>query len=212
MKKIIKKNLHTFIFLFSFIVLNIYIGIKFSKKINYQDNFIRLHVIANSNSISDQIEKLKISEKINSYINSLNIPNNASKEQILSTLNSNSKEILKIANSNTNYTSALKIGKIKYEEKQSITYDMPSGTYDSVQLILGEGKGKNIWSFIFPNKESLKNIESFETILPGLCNIYDNTEIINSSTNENTNNNTMNIKNENITYSIKFVEIIKSII
>lgn len=193
-----KNKLHIFIFLFSFIVLNLYIGAKISKKINYQDNFIRLHVVANSNNISDQIEKLKISEKINQYINSLNITKNTSKEEILATLNKNSNEILKIANDNSNYTSTLKIGKIQYEEKQSITYDMPSGTYNSVQLILGKGEGKNIWSFILPTEDCIENIKNFETILPGISDIY--------TTDTNL------TEESEITYSIKIVEVLKSII
>lgn len=201
MKKIKKNKLHIFLFLFSFIILNLYIGTKISKKIDYQDNFIRLHVVANSNSISDQIEKLKISEKVNSYINELDIPNNATKEDILSILNKNSNEILNIANNNTNYTSTLKIGKIQYEEKNSITYDMPSGTYDSVQLILGNGQGKNIWSFIFPNEECIENIQNFETILPGISNMY------NSNSNESN-----KAEETDITYSLKLVEVLKSII
>lgn len=199
LRKIIKNNSHTFLFLFSFIVLNLYIGTKISKKINYQENFIRLHVVANSNSIPDQIDKLKVAEKVNSYISSLNIPSNTSKEDLLTILNSNSNEILNIANNTTNSTSTLKIGKINYEEKQSLTYDMPSGSYDSMQLILGNGNGKNIWSFIFPNEENLKNIQNFETILPGISDIY-------------TNNTSSENEDNEITYSIKLLEVLKSII
>lgn len=190
-----KNNLHKYIFILSFTILNLYIGTKLSKKIIYQDSFIRLHVVANSNSITDQIEKLKISEKINTYINSLKISANASKNEILCILNSNANEILKIANENTNYNTTLQIGKIKYEEKQSLTYDMPSGTYDSVKLILGNGDGKNIWSFIFPNEKNIENIKNLETILPGISNIYDESTTF-----------------ENPTYSLKFVEVIKSIL
>lgn len=191
-----KKKLHIYLFLFSFIILNLYIGSKISKKLNYQNNFIRLHVVANSNNINDQIEKLKISEKINSYIESLNISDNVSKEEILSILNSKSDEILNIVNNNTNHSSTLKIGKIQYEEKQNAIYDMPAGSYDSIQLILGKGAGKNIWSFIFPNEENLENIQNFDTILPGISNIY-------SSNTTNT--------SDDITYSIKFIEVLKNL-
>lgn len=190
-KSKIKNNLHTYIFILSFIILNLYIGIKISKKINYQESFIRLHVVANSNSISDQIEKLKISEKINSYIDSLNIPKDTKKEDIMNILKNNSNEILNIANNNSNYSSTLQIGKINYEEKQSILSDMPSGTYDSVKLILGKGDGKNIWSLVFPNEENIQNLKNYETILPGISSIYNNNQLI----------------KKDITYSIKIVEV-----
>ena len=59
----------------SFIILNTYIGIKYYIKESYNDNFIRLHVVANSNNTEDQIIKLKIDEKINEYITNLNFNN-----------------------------------------------------------------------------------------------------------------------------------------
>lgn len=187
----IKKNLHIYIFIFSFIILNLYIGIKFILKQNYIDNFIRLHVVANSNSIDDQIDKFKVSEKLTNYINTLNLPNNISNEELLSILNTKSNELLTIANSTSNYNSTLKIGTIHYDEKQNVIYDMPSGNYDSVQVILGNGKGKNIWSFISPNEENMQNLQNYESIIPGISKLYDN----NYTTQKD--------------YSFKVVEIIK---
>lgn len=195
MNKIFKKNFHIFIFLFSFIILNLYIGFKFVNKINYTDNFIRLHVVANSNSSMDQIDKFKVNEKVNEYINSLNIPKNTSKEDIINILSNKSNDILNIANSTSNYDSTLKIGKIKYDEKKSITSDMPSGTYDSVQIILGKGEGKNIWSLIFPNENNFENIKNYETIMPGINSLYNDTIENNTDTN---------------TYGIKLLEIIQN--
>lgn len=169
-----KFNKVAFFAIFSFIILNIYICIKIYQKQEITDNIIRLHVVANSNDISDQIEKLKIHSKIEDYIDNLTIKS----DNIIDTLKDNSNEILNIVNStlkedNINYSSYLKIGKINYEEKQSVTQEMPSGSYDSMQIILGKGEGKNIWSFIFPNKENIKKLENYNTILPNLSNIYE---------------------------------------
>lgn len=168
-----KINKVAFIAIFSFIILNIYIWIKIYKKQEITENIIRLHVVANSNDISDQIEKLKIHSKIQDYINNLEIKN----DDIIKLLKDNSNEILNIVNStlqedNIKYNSYLKIGKINYEEKQSITEDMPSGSYNSMQIILGKGEGRNIWSFIFPNEENIKKLENYNTIMPNLSNIY----------------------------------------
>lgn len=169
-----KINKVAFIAIFSFIILNIYIGIKLYEKKEITDNIIRLHVVANSNDTKDQIEKLKVHSKIQEYINNLNIK----EENILDYLKNNSNDILNIVNStlsndNINYDSYIKIGKINYEEKQSATEDMPSGSYNSMQIILGKGEGKNIWSFIFPNEENIKKLENYNTILPNLSNIYE---------------------------------------
>ena len=183
----------------SFIILNTYIGIKYYIKESYNDNFIRLHVVANSNNTEDQIIKLKIDEKINEYITNLNFNNNLSQKEAMDILNNNYDKILKIAQDvlkeeNIIYDLKLEIGKIYYDEKQSINYDMKKGTYDSVKLILGKGEGKNIWSLIFPNKENLDKLKGYNTILPGINTIYGK-----------------NDDNEKVEYGIKCFEIIENI-
>lgn len=200
MNNVLKRNFPKMLFLFSFIILNLYIGLNYINKLNYTDNFIRLHVVANSNSSADQIDKFKVSQKVNDFIDSLNISKTTSKVDLINILKNNSNEILNIANSTSNYTPTLKIGKIKYEEKQSITTDMPSGTYDSVQIILGNGEGKNIWSLIFPNEKNIENIKKYESILPGINNLY-KTECENITTEQTENS-----------YEIKILEIIKNFI
>ena len=191
-----KINKVAFIAIFSFIILNIYIGIKLYEKNEITDNIIRLHVVANSNDTKDQIEKLKVHSKIQEYINNLNIK----EENILDYLKNNSNDILNIVNStlsndNINYDSYIKIGKINYEEKQSVREDMPSGSYNSMQIILGKGEGKNIWSFIFPNEENIKKLENYNTILPNLSNIYEDN----------------NYTKENVEIEFKAVEIFNTI-
>ena len=171
------KKMILFIAIISFIFLNMYIGIKFYIKSSYQDKFIRLHVFANSDSISDQIIKLKVDEKLNNYIKNLNLDSNLSKSEILNILSEKTNEISNFTDNilhdnNVNYSSKIKIGKIKYDEKNNILYNMPSGSYDSIDIILGDGNGKNIWSIIFPNKENIDKIKYYEGILPGISNIY----------------------------------------
>ena len=52
-----KINKVAFIAIFSFIILNIYIGIKLYEKKEITDNIIRFNVVATSNDTKDQIEK-----------------------------------------------------------------------------------------------------------------------------------------------------------
>ncbi|MDD3303585.1 MAG: stage II sporulation protein R [Clostridia bacterium] len=170
-----KINKVTIIAIFSFVVLNIYLGIKIYLKVNNDNSIVRLHVVANSNSVSDQIEKLKIHSKIQDYLNALVVNDT---QDMMNTLKNNSNEILEIVDTtlkedNIDYYSYMKIGKIKYDKKESILIDMPEGSYESMQIILGKGDGKNIWSFIFPKEENIEKIENFNTILPNLSNIYE---------------------------------------
>lgn len=181
-----QKNITIFIAIFSFILLNTIIAFSVYKTRFVSKDIVRLHVIANSNSIEDQIIKLKVESKINDYISSLNSSN---KTKLINNIKENKSNLLNITNNTINescktYTSSLKVGKIYYEEKQNMTLDMYSGTYDSVSIILGEGKGKNIWSMIFPNEKTIDKIKELDTILPGIYNIYNSQENTDTSDEE----------------------------
>ena len=170
-----QKNMTLFIAIFSFILLNTLIGVNIFKTKYISKDILRLHVVANSNSIEDQITKLKIESKINDYISSIRYKN---KEELIEHIKNNKDTILNISNNtlkedNKTYNSKIKIGKILYDKKQNMTLDMYAGTYDSVCLVLGDGAGKNIWSIIFPNEQTIDKIKELDTILPGISSIYD---------------------------------------
>ena len=168
-----------------------------------KDDILRLHVVANSNDISDQIVKLKIQSKINDYINN-NFNSNDDKNKIINDIKLHADDIISLSNEvldekNINYGTTLKIGKINYDEKISQILTMDKGIYNSVQIILGEGNGKNIWSLIFPNENSINNISSLDSILPGISDLFKT-------------QNDMESENENIEYDFKILEIIRKII
>lgn len=194
--KIINLNISLFIFIFLFIILNIYITLQILNKESFKNNITRIHVIANSNSIEDQLIKIKIYEKINEYIKTLNINDTTLEIEKLKILANNSNNILEIANktlkdNNKEYTSTLDIGKIYYEKKDSININMSEGCYNSIRINLGKAEGKNIWSLIFPNEQTIEKLSTLNSILPGISNIY---------------NNDTNI-NKEVEYSFKILEI-----
>ena len=164
-------------------------------------NIFRLHIVANSNSIEDQIIKLKVNEKISNYIKQLT-KNCKNKNDLKNAIYSNTKSILNMSNqelkdNNIKYASNIEIGNIKYNKKENIDYTMPIGNYDSIKIILGNGEGKNIWSLLFPDSNNIKNLDALENILPGISNLY------------NTNNYD---NNDSVEYSFKIVEIINNVL
>ena len=192
-----------FILLNTLIVLTIYT--KETEKNN--SNILRLHVIANSNLVEDQILKLKVYENITEYIKNLELENNIySKDEIISKVKENISDILTISDdtiskNNLKYRTSVYIGKMYYEKRQSVLLDMDKGNYDSIKIILGAGNGKNIWTLISPSEDNLKNISNLNTIIPGIDKIY----------NDNNNNNQTDEKEEKIDYSIKIFEIYKNL-
>lgn len=192
-----------FILLNTLIVLNIYT--KETEKNN--SNILRLHVIANSNLVEDQIIKLKVYENITEYIKKLELENNIySKDEIISKVKENISDILTISDdtiskNNLSYRTSVNIGKMYYDKKQSVLLDMDKGNYDSIKIILGAGNGKNIWTLISPSEDNLKNISNLNTIIPGIDKLY----------NDNNTNNPNDEKEEKIDYSIKIFEIYKNL-
>lgn len=182
----------------SFILLNIIFIFDMIDTQIKKDEILRLHVVSNSNNIEDQIVKLKIATQVENYINEITKDD----EDISSTkkdIYSNLDEILEISNktlkeNNLNYSTIIKFGKINYDEKKSITGDMPAGVYDSIQVILGDGNGKNVWSLIGPSKKNIEKISGISTILPEISKLYndDNSQMVK--------------------YKSKFLEVLSSII
>lgn len=185
----LKRFKSTFIlFILCFIIFNIYLSFSIVKASSEKDKIVRLHVVSNSNTLDDQLIKLKISSKVEDFISSLQLENEKSTD-ILKILNQNSQEIIKIVNNelkkeNVPYSSTINIGKIYYDEsKENSIISMDKGLYNSIKITLGKGEGKNFWNFIAPNKENLEKLKNYENILPGINKLYKNFEIFEENEN-----------------------------
>lgn len=143
-----------------FISLNILVLTTIIYKSSLRKNFFRLHITANSNHIEDQIVKIKL----NSYLEE-NIFKNLkfnNKKDFITYIKNNNVNILNKINlflkeNNKEYTATMKLGKCYYDKKESKTYNMPEGTYDSLNIVLGLGYGKNMWTILYEENEELTN-------------------------------------------------------
>lgn len=102
------------------------------------DNEIRLRILANSNSDVDQQKKQEVKKYLEEYLGTEGIVLDT--EEIEKKLN----EIF--PNENITVTRT----KVGYEAK---TYEgklIPSGYYDTILITIGEGKGKNFWTLLYP--------------------------------------------------------------
>lgn len=193
-------SIPTYIFIFSLIILNTYIVLSIYNQKQISKNLFRFHIVANSNSVDDQITKLKINEDLKSYLDNIS-KNSSSKEELEQNMKQGISSILNITNTelkkeNKDYTAYAKIGNISYDEKINTYYDMPAGNYDSVQIVLGKGQGKNIFSLLFPNESDEQNLEALDSILPGISNIY-------GDNNDNS--------DQNVQYSFKILELLNKL-
>jgi len=145
------------------------------------DEVIRLHILADSDSEYDQSVKLALRDVLLPYINAATI-GAESKEEALTRLNIQCPVLTEIANAfltnqGTGYTATVTIknlyfpiriyGSQTYLSEDAVIF--PPGYYDSVQVILGSGKGHNWWCLAYP---SLCFVDSMYDYIPKDSDIY----------------------------------------
>ncbi len=162
-----KNKLILFIFLTAFILLNINILYAIENTKNNLSNYFRIHVVANSDTINDQMLKLKITDNVTQYIN-LITSGITNKKSYVETMHNNIPSILNIANqiqkeNGYNYPLTIHFGNIKYDNKTYNNIEMNKGTYNSLRLIVGDGLGNNWWSLLYPSMPDETTIEDVLT-------------------------------------------------
>ncbi|MCI5604706.1 MAG: stage II sporulation protein R [Clostridia bacterium] len=114
-----------------------------------QDNLIRLHIIANSDSDKDQAVKLEVRNAVLNEIR--NSSENISREEIiknLDTIEKIAKDTLK--QNGFSYDVQAVYGKFDFPKKEYKNMTLPAGEYYGVRIILGNGEGHNWWCVMYP--------------------------------------------------------------
>lgn len=135
--------------LMGFMLFYTYIG----DRENDHEGIIRLHVIANSNTIGDQALKLKVRDAVIAYMDD---------QKGLSTVDE-TRDFLKkdlkhletiadgiIAAEGYDYRAKANIGVRYIPEKTYGDITFPAGNYEALNINLGEGDGENWWCVLFP--------------------------------------------------------------
>lgn len=127
---------------------------------------IRLHVVANSNSEQDQNIKLRVRDAIVSSLSEgmadiADVP--AAKEY----LRENLPKIEAIANrtleaAGVDSRAAVTLCKETFDIRHYDTFTLPAGVYESLRVVIGEGQGKNWWCVAFPSLCMGATSEEFE--------------------------------------------------
>ncbi|MFL0195575.1 stage II sporulation protein R [Clostridium sp. WILCCON 0269] len=115
---------------------------------------IRFHVIANSDSQSDQKLKLKVRDEVLKYMTP-KLKNCKDINESRKVLKENNEEILNIANKvikeqGYSYNAKSSLTKVNFPIKSYGNITLPQGTYEAYRIIIGSGKGQNWWCVMFP--------------------------------------------------------------
>lgn len=135
--------------LMGFLLFYTYIG----DSENNHEGIIRLHVIANSNTVGDQALKLKVRDAVIAYMED---------QEDLATVDE-TRDFLKgdlnrletiadgiIAAEGYDYTAKADIGVRYIPEKTYGDITFPAGNYEALNITLGKGEGENWWCVLFP--------------------------------------------------------------
>lgn len=136
---------------------------------NIENDVLRLHIIANSDSTFDQQLKLKVRDEI--LKSGYNIFNgNETLVQAKSKIAKNLDNIRKITEKTIekngfNYPVKVEFEKAFFETRYYENFTLPAGEYEALKVIIGEGKGHNWWCVMFPPlclsaSDDLGNIKS----------------------------------------------------
>ena len=133
-----------------FLVMNQVIPTK--EECEIYNSTVRLHVLANSDSESDQELKLKVRDALLEEITTYEAK---SKEEALYQMEQNKDELIEIARktirqNNENYDVSIEIGAEEYPPRYYEDFALPAGNYTSVRVLIGEGEGQNWWCVLYP--------------------------------------------------------------
>lgn len=121
---------------------------------NIKDKVIRLHVIANSNTLEDQQLKYKVRDNVIKEFDKefeLVSTKDKSEDIIINKINDIRKQVEQtILNEGYNYHVDVYYGNYKFPRKQYEEIVLPEGNYDAVRIEIGEAVGNNWWCVMFP--------------------------------------------------------------
>lgn len=117
-------------------------------KVLIPEDAIRFRIIANSNKIEDQTQKLEIKKELEPVITNILSTSN-SLDETRKEIKNNMYEVKTILNKyDTEYKINYGLNYFPEKNYKGVTYK--SGEYESLVVTLGDGLGDNWWCVLFP--------------------------------------------------------------
>lgn len=139
------------------------------KRLN--EELIRLHVVANSDSAEDQNIKLQVRDAVTQSLGS-DLAKLADAEEAKAYLQENLPRIQAVANEvleAAGYDGEVVVTLCKetFDTRYYDTFTLPAGVYEALRITIGEGAGHNWWCVVFPSLCLPATTEGFEEAAVG---------------------------------------------
>lgn len=115
---------------------------------------LRLHVIANGDSMREQAVKLRVRDAvIRTLANDMEMADDAEEAKRLTLMREDeivaaARSVLREAGEDD--TVKVEVGRFEFPLRMYGDLVVPAGEYEAVRIIIGEGKGQNWWCVLFP--------------------------------------------------------------
>lgn len=142
-----------YVVLLALVCLIVISNIEISERID-KDSVIRIHVLANSNSEADQQLKLQVKDDVVRYLQPM-LEQSGSIEESRQIIQNHLPQIEQTARRalqqhNSDYDVTLQYGHFDFPVKYYGSFSLPSGNYEALRILIGEGQGRNWWCVLFP--------------------------------------------------------------
>jgi len=142
------------IFIAGTIAVLVFGGLFTSSHGHSADDFLRLHIRANSNSAECQTVKYAVKQSVINEFTPI-FANITSRESAMHTLNTNIPRITQIANrvlldNGKDYTARVSLRTEFFPTRSYHGHTLPAGNYDALIIELGNATGDNWWCVVYP--------------------------------------------------------------
>ncbi len=135
------------------------------------EELIRLHVVANSDSQEDQAIKLRVRDAVVESLRE-SMSDISDVEEAKTYIRENLPKIQSVANqvlssAGVEADAVVTLGKEVFDTRHYDTFSLPAGVYESLRIIIGEGQGHNWWCVVFPSLCIPATSAGFEDVAAG---------------------------------------------
>lgn len=161
MRKMIKQVL-----IVALLTVLVWAGALIADRQKLNEELIRLHVVANSDSREDQDIKLMVRDAVNKSLKKdlaqVTDPAMAYDyiQQNLPKIQSVANETLKRAGVSPD--AVVSLCKEAFDTRSYDTFTLPAGVYNALRITIGQGLGKNWWCVVFPGLCQSVTVTGFE--------------------------------------------------
>lgn len=149
MKKHIKR-----IFFLAVVVAAVWMGGLLADSRQLSEDILRLHVVANSDSEEDQAVKLRVRDAVLATLEQ-GMADMQDADQAVAYIQTMLPKLTQAANqvlaeAGFSETATLSLGTEEFPLREYDTFSLPSGIYQSLRVVIGEGEGHNWWCVVYP--------------------------------------------------------------